>query len=205
MQKFLTVAAGVILLFWGFKLFLVVDRPLPGWKSGAKYHSQAVEQGKSDGRPMVVYFYTNWCPSCKNLNKNVLKVPSVQSALKPFSLVRINPEKGPDEMKLTQQYGIQGYPTVFLISFSGEKINRQPVARVDSSEHFIQQVTDFARRYGRAVPSATKSAEGPVKTLKLKNGRQLSGILTKQNEEGYWLDIAGTGEVFFSRKEVIEH
>ena len=43
---------------------------------------------------------------------------------------------------------------------------------------------------------------GPTMELKLKNGRSFQGILTKKNEEGYWLYIEGMDVVYFSMSEV---
>lgn len=70
--------------------------------------------------------------------------------------------------------------------------NKQGVSPADTIKKKAQELTQ------KAPP------EGPTLKLKLKSGRSFEGVLVKKNEEGIWLYIHGTGEVFFSVNEIAE-
>ncbi|HTY07951.1 MAG TPA: thioredoxin fold domain-containing protein [Candidatus Edwardsbacteria bacterium] len=87
---------------------------------------KALAQGSSDGKFVVVDFYTDWCHWCKVLDAKTYPDPAVQAAFaKSFALAKVNPEKdnGPYQYKgrsvsgadLAKEFNVQGYPTsVFL-------------------------------------------------------------------------------------------
>lgn len=106
-------------IFFSFLLALVVSRwsgvaSAEDWLEGASGYVSGVEQAKVSGKPMIVMFYTDWCGYCRKLQKNVLDKPEVQKALSSFVKVRINPEKGTGENQLGDQYGIEGFPSVYF-------------------------------------------------------------------------------------------
>ncbi len=55
-----------------------------------------------------------------------------------------------------------------------------------------------------SAAGAVKMPGGAVTKLTLKSGRQFEGVLVKKNDQGYWLFVEGTGEVFFSSGEIAE-
>lgn len=89
-------------------------RPQGHWYQGARGLEQAMEEAGQKGLPVVVYFYTDWCGYCRKLESNLLDTNSVDAWIDSIVAVRINPEKGRDAMALARQYGIRGYPSLFL-------------------------------------------------------------------------------------------
>jgi hypothetical protein len=65
--------------------------------------------------PLVVYFYTDWCPYCQALDRDYLTAAPVQQYLRGVVKVRINPEQGPAEEEIAEQYRVTGYPAFFVI------------------------------------------------------------------------------------------
>ncbi|MDH4226417.1 MAG: thioredoxin family protein [Deltaproteobacteria bacterium] len=86
------------------------------WRNGRSGHDDAVDSRPSHKKPVLVYFYTDWCPYCKKLESSVLSSPDVVNALKDVKKVRINPEKGKDEYTLATKYGVTYYPSLFIIT-----------------------------------------------------------------------------------------
>lgn len=85
-----------------------------GWSHGAYGHRDIVEAARVYETPVIVYFNTEWCPWCKKLNERYLNSYEVKDFLHNIEKVEINPEKGPAEKSLGDQYGLTGYPT-FLV------------------------------------------------------------------------------------------
>lgn len=49
-----------------------------GWFDGADGYAQAFEKHTSSSKPLVVYFYTDWCPYCRRLENEILGVDQVK-------------------------------------------------------------------------------------------------------------------------------
>ncbi|MFW5453256.1 thioredoxin family protein [Thioalkalivibrio sulfidiphilus] len=91
------------------------------WRHGAAGHTLALSDAQRSEQPLVVYFHTDWCPWCRQLNDRYLRNGAVRSTLSGIKKVEINPERGPQEMALFRQYGGTGYPSFYvLVPASGE-------------------------------------------------------------------------------------
>lgn len=87
--------------------------PLPvgaGWHRDADGYAAALAEGERLGRPVLVYFYADWCPHCRHFDAKVLPDPAVSRALGPFVKVRLNIEKGSRESGIFRLLGGQGTP-----------------------------------------------------------------------------------------------
>lgn len=85
-----------------------------GWYQGAEGYDKAVEEFKRTHQPMLVYMSVAWCPYCRKFEKEVLSSPGVRDFLKDKIKVTLNPETGPRENAIAFQYGIRGFPSLFL-------------------------------------------------------------------------------------------
>jgi len=85
-----------------------------GWYQNAEGYDQALEEYKRTNKPMFVYMTVGWCPYCRKFEKEVLSSPLVQEMLKDKIKVSVNPELGQRENALAFQYGIRGFPSLFL-------------------------------------------------------------------------------------------
>ena len=118
LQKILLILTIIIAAigFAGMQLSkFAVDSSLNNWEEGiAGYVSKMREQKQSD-KPVALFFYTDWCPNCKKLREEILASAEVQAFMKEVLPVKINPESGPLENQLSEDYGVFGYPTVIII------------------------------------------------------------------------------------------
>ena len=85
-----------------------------GWYRGASGYDKAVEAYKQTNKPMLVYMSVGWCPYCRQFEKGVLSSPAVRDFLKDKIKVFIDPESGKRENELAFQYGLRGFPSLFL-------------------------------------------------------------------------------------------
>jgi thioredoxin-related protein len=123
------------------------------WLQGAAGMVEAVNLFEKEGRPMVVYFYTDWCPYCRQFERDLLSLPEVEDYFSRLIAVLINPETGPEEAEIARYYGVQGYPAFFVHSIQNRTLSRierfqfsggRP--RLKTAAEFIAACEEAARR-----------------------------------------------------------
>jgi len=72
---------------------------------------------KKAKKPMVLIFYTEWCPHCTNYSK-VFHDPAVVAQAKDFVMIRLDADKNKE---LAQKFAIDGgyIPRTFFLSSAG--------------------------------------------------------------------------------------
>ncbi len=123
------------------------------WLNGAAGYARAVELHKQLNVPLVVYFYTDWCGYCRALDNKYLPSAPVQDYLRGVVKVRINPEHGQAERALSIRYGVNAYPSFFVMRNSANRpINVNPFRKVGSLTP-----TEFANAC-RSIAPITRTA-----------------------------------------------
>lgn len=84
------------------------------WFVGADGFERAVDEAKRHGKPLLVYFRTDWCQYCRQFEERLLSTEEVGIYLDKLVRVTVNPEAGDQEARLASAYGVRGYPAVFL-------------------------------------------------------------------------------------------
>src|SRR5688572_14092150 len=77
-----------------------LDQP---WLHDASGYKRALELQRELKVPLVVYFYTDWCPYCHELDAEYFPNPAVAEYLRGVVKVRINPEHGPAERAIAER------------------------------------------------------------------------------------------------------
>jgi len=101
-----------------------VDVSLNEWGKGIEGYVKANQDQHESGKPIALFFYTDWCESCKYLREEVLVKPDVSAHFADMHPVKINPEKGEMEFILAKDYGVIGYPSFFLVDTITGKIEQ---------------------------------------------------------------------------------
>jgi thiol:disulfide interchange protein len=103
----------------------------------------ALERARSEGKPVLVNFYADWCVWCKRLESTTLRDANVASVLQnrvvPLSL---NVEGSGRE--LSNEYRVDGLPTVIMLDASGSEIGRIPGYMPPDS--FLERVEGFLQQ-----------------------------------------------------------
>ena len=84
------------------------------WYQGAAGFHQGFEEAERENKAVLVYFYTDWCPYCRQLDRDILSRGQVEDTTKLFVKIKINPEQGSAERELQTRYGVTGYPSLFV-------------------------------------------------------------------------------------------
>jgi len=103
----------------------------------------AIERAQSEGKPVLVNFYADWCVWCKRLESTTLRDAKV-AALLSDRVVPVNLDVDGDGRELSNQYRVDGLPTVLVLDTSGREIGRipgymPPTGFLEKVEEFLQQ------------------------------------------------------------------
>jgi len=79
-------------------------------------YAEALRLQKETGKPIALYFYTDWCPYCARLERGVLTNDAVKQYLKDVLYVSVNPEHGQAEEALFAGFKGTGFPTFLVLA-----------------------------------------------------------------------------------------
>lgn len=102
----------------------------------------AMVRAGSEGKPVMVDFYTDWCGWCKKLERETYTDRRVQVALAGFIPVKLNADR--EGRELAARMGVRAYPTLVFLDARGQEIGRIPGFM--GPEPFLEEVSDFQGR-----------------------------------------------------------
>ena len=92
---------------------------------------ELISQAKSDGRPVMIDFYADWCAACKELDHKTFPQQSVIGEADRFVTIKVDATHEEEFLDaLYERYGVQGLPTVAFIDSGGElmRIRKSPAS-----------------------------------------------------------------------------
>ena len=92
---------------------------------------RTLEKAKDVKKPMIVFFYTDWCGFCQRFAPVFDKVTKQSKIKKNFVIAFVNCEKQENNAAM-QEYGVDGFPTVFVVDEEGNK------TKLDNNIFFIE-------------------------------------------------------------------
>ena len=141
MKSPILISAGVItaaIVFIGLQLSnFSIDSSLGTWKNNAAGFRAALAEQADSGKPVAVFFYTDWCQNCKALRENILSSQEFKEYSSRLIPVKINPESGADERKIADKYGVFGYPTFLILAPESHKASYVSTRRNLTTGQFI--------------------------------------------------------------------
>ena len=114
---------------------------------------RAVVDAKSQGKPLLLDFYADWCTSCKEMERYTFSDSAVQSALQDTVLLRADvTDNDAEDQALLHYFGIFGPPTIALYSTDGQERRNFRVVG-------YMKAADFAALLHQALMPATSGAK----------------------------------------------
>lgn len=123
-------ALATALGYAGIRLWQALPPPAPAFRLTAPAgHFQTVTPAAlpaalaaSRGRPVLLEFYADWCPSCIVWKRDVFSRADVQAALAPVVLLQVDAtELTPEVQALLDQYGLPGLPALLAFGRNGQE------------------------------------------------------------------------------------
>ena len=130
----IAVLVGAFLLFFslaewrGFgKAYMSENMKISGG-SHSRWVGTDVEgfsQAEVLGKPVLMDFFAEWCPACRELDEKTWPDESVQSQLDHYVAIKLDLTKTTEESKaLLKKYNVIGMPTVILFDSRGNELSR---------------------------------------------------------------------------------
>lgn len=114
----------------------------PEWKT---YSDELYAKAISEGRPIIIDFYADWCAACHELDQKTFSQASVKELGKNFVLLRFDATQDSPQMDaFKKKYMILGLPTVVFYSTSGQWRKDLTLTEFENPEKFLL-------RMGRAL------------------------------------------------------
>lgn len=127
-----SVLVGLVLLIMGLGFYAVsrsmdaqrqVASAFVGWYENSEGYKQALADQKVTRKPILLYFYATWCPHCKKFSADVLSSRKMRDFVTHYPHVRIEPDHGPAERKLMDDFKAPGYPSFYVITADQRRID----------------------------------------------------------------------------------
>ena len=100
----------------------------------------AIKRAQSEGKPVLVNFYADWCVWCKRLDSTTLRDAKV-AALLSDRVIAVQLDVDGDGRELSNEYRVDGLPTVLILDPSGREIGRIPGYMAPTG--FLERVEGF--------------------------------------------------------------
>ncbi len=128
----MTSSQRILLLTLAAILGTLTARADNSWLTDYKH---AQEEAKAANKPILINFTgSDWCPPCKQLQKEVFTTPEFQSyAAKNFILLEVDFPRAKEQARelaiqnteLAQKFGVDGFPCILLLSSDGSKLGER--------------------------------------------------------------------------------
>jgi thiol-disulfide isomerase/thioredoxin len=113
-----------IFLYIGLLLSPLISNAADGVQFFEGSWKALLQLAKEQNKPIFVDVYTDWCPPCKRMDKEVLPLAAVGAVYnKSFINYKLDAEKG-EGIKLAKQYEVGAFPTYLYLSPEGVLLAR---------------------------------------------------------------------------------
>ncbi len=85
----------------------------------------ALDRARSEGKPVLVNFYADWCVWCQRLESTTFRDAEVANLLQE-RVVPVSLDVDNEGRELSSRYRVDGLPTILLLDADGREIGRLP-------------------------------------------------------------------------------
>lgn len=131
LTKLIVTSLIISLVNTGMLLYLVSDNVITTIQNRPVVISRDYDKGQSmekalqTKKPVIVWFYTDWCRYCQKLAPTFKKLTKDRQIKKEYAIAYVNAED-PRNKECVKEYKVEGYPTVYLVK-EGKKEFISPV------------------------------------------------------------------------------
>jgi thiol:disulfide interchange protein DsbD len=102
---------------------------------------QVLTRAKSEGRPVMIDFFAEWCAACKELDRETYPSLEVIEESGRFVNVKVDATQSDDALDaLMERFGVEGLPTVAFVSSNGEVLRDPRVTGFLDPRSFVVEM-----------------------------------------------------------------
>lgn len=108
--------------------------------------NQTLKKAQDSGKPIVAFFYTDWCGYCKRFAPVFNKVTKQKQFKSNLAVAYINCEDK-ENSELIKEYKIHGFPTVYMIDTNGNKreVSNDDLFSATAQTDLLEKFLKFAQ------------------------------------------------------------
>ena len=109
---------------------------------------QSMEKALKKEKPVIVWFYTDWCGFCQRFAPTFGKITKDKRIKNNFAVAYVNAEL-PENRELMTEYGVEGFPTIYLLNPKTkhkELVANEKLFTPDAKEKLTDEFMIFARQ-----------------------------------------------------------
>ena len=106
------------------------------WHRGASGYQGALREQASSGVPLLLLFFTDWCPHCRRFIEEVIPSPEARALGERIVKAKVNAQGDAGERELAARYAVRSYPTLLLFAGGGAPPVR--LTRWGSPKDFVE-------------------------------------------------------------------
>jgi len=134
---------GIILIILGIfwtNSAIHYEEPEIEWRH---YSNESVEEFLSEGKPVFIDFYADWCAPCKELDRKTFPDPQVVEEAKKFTMVKVDCTAPNESIRsFMNQFEVTGMPTLIFININGNKLKNFRAIGFVSPNDFVNRMTE---------------------------------------------------------------
>jgi len=134
------VATSLFLFLYLSPLFYVENRTkansLIPWLAA---ENLVLEQAKNKGKPIIIDFYADWCPGCKDYDKYTFTDEEVVRKMKEFIPLKVDLTSSTREnSRIYKKYSVRGLPTIVFLDSLGNEIKSLRAVGYTRARNFVK-------------------------------------------------------------------
>ncbi|MCX6584278.1 MAG: thioredoxin domain-containing protein [Candidatus Aminicenantes bacterium] len=168
-QRIIIIAFFTILAaYW-----LLFSAPAVEWQTDWQ---QTLKTAVEKKQPVLIDFYTDWCPHCKRLDELTFSDAKVGEyfSKENYALIKINPEK---DTEAENKFKVYSYPTLVIFKPDGAELDR--MLGFSDPEALIKSLEDLKKGIGTLDDLLGKYKEYPQTDKSFEKITLMFGILDK--------------------------
>jgi thiol:disulfide interchange protein DsbD len=132
-------AFGVVAIVFGLVSANALREPGMSWE---KFSETRLNEARSQGRPVLMDFYADWCIPCLELDRKTFTDLSVIAETKDFVRLKVDLTHfdSPESEALRKKFNIAGVPTIVFVDRNGQEVFGSRVVGYLSPSEFIEKV-----------------------------------------------------------------
>jgi thiol-disulfide isomerase/thioredoxin len=152
---------------------LLFSTPAIEWQTDWQ---QALKTAVEKKQPVLIDFYTDWCPHCKRLDAITFNDDKVSEYFKKenYVLIKINPEK---DTEAESKFKVYSYPTLVIFKNDGSELDR--MLGFSDPDSLISSLEDLKKGIGTLDDLLGKYKEYPETDKSFEKIVLMFGILDK--------------------------
>lgn len=137
--KYVKWTIGAVSVIIGLLFIQNLQKPGIQWE---EYSPEKVEQAKSNGTPVMLDFYADWCVPCLELERVTYTDPKVIEATSELKKLKVDLTRYESERstELREQFEVKGVPTIVFINSEGKEVEDARVVGFLSPGPFLEKV-----------------------------------------------------------------